>query len=384
MQVKPKFQLKAPIRPQAAVQAKKEEAADAPAPKDGFSPSAAQSEAPSKPVFEKSAPEPTKLTDNPESEGLSGWKRAITAGLVGVLGMGALAGCVPSDPGSSTGEETAEMKVLHSQLAELTESMKENGNQSNSAVAGGFIDSIAQYSKATGEKGEELVETMRNAIRKHPYIAASLAFAGGTAIGISADQLGVTDAAMETASDVVNWVKENPAKAFGIGVLVAGGSYLAYQNLVKPMLEVPEKPTGEQAEAMEVHFGQLEQQLKENPNDKEVQAEVAKSLTGKIADYAKATGRSAVEVKNDVVAWAYDHPILATSMVAGAGVATGVVLSRAGVPETVAQIAGTAIDHAGGGFDAVVEYAKENPVVAGAVTAAVAAGAGYLIYQAMN
>ena len=111
---------------------------------------------------------------------------------------------------------------------------------------------------------------------------------------------------------------------------------------------------------------------------------MAKTLTGRIAEYAKATGRSAVEVKNDVVAWAYDHPILATSMVAGAGVATGVVLSQAGVPETVAQLAGTAIDQAGGGFDAVVEYAKENPVVAGAVTAAVAAGAGYLIYQAMN
>ena len=108
----------------------------------------------------------------------------------------------------------------------------------------------------------------------------------------------------------------------------------------------PDKWDGSQA--MEATFNELEQKLKENPNDKEVQAEVAKTLTGRIAEYAKATGRSAVEVKNDVVAWAYDHPILATSMVAGAGVATGVVLSQAGVPETVAQLAGTAIGQAGG------------------------------------
>ena len=383
MQVNQKFQLKAPIRSQAAVQAKKEEATATPT--ESFTKGEAPSELPSKPVFAKEAPEPTKLTGNPEAEGLSGWQRALTAGMVGVLAVGALAGCVPdSGTGTSTGAQTEEMKALHGQLDALTKSMKENGDQSNGEIAGGFINSIAEYSKATGEKGEELVETMRGAIRKHPYLAASLAFAGGTAIGIGADQLGVTDSAIETASDVVNWVKENPAKSIGIGLLVGGASYLAYQNLVKPMLEVPEKPSGERAEAMEATFIELEQKLKENPNDKEVQAEVAKTLTGRIAEYAKATGRSAVEVKNDVVAWAYDHPILATSMVAGAGVATGVVLSQAGVPETVAQLAGTAIDQAGGGFDAVVEYAKENPVVAGAVTAAVAAGAGYLIYQAMN
>lgn len=384
MQVKQPYQLKAPIRPQAVVQAKENKEAGA-VPAESFTPSEASSEFPTKPIFAKEAPEPTKLAESPESGGLSGWKRVLTAGMVGVLGIGALSGCVPdSGPGTSTGTETAEMKALHGQLETLTDSMKENGGQSNSAVAGQFMNSIAEYSRATGEKGEELVETMRGAIRKHPYLAASLAFAGGTAIGIGADQLGITDATIETASDVIDWVKENPLKSIAIGVAVGGAAYLAYNNLVKPMLEVPEKPTGEHAEAMEATFSELEQQLKESDGDPATQAEVAKTLTGRISDYARATGRSAVEVKNDVVAWSYDHPIVATSLVAGAGVATGVVLSRAGVPETVAQLAGTAIDQAGGGFDSVVNYAKENPVVAGAVTAAVAAGAGYLIYQAVN
>ncbi|HIB65307.1 MAG TPA: hypothetical protein EYO33_09395, partial [Phycisphaerales bacterium] len=112
------------------------------------------------------------MTGNPEAEGLSGWQRALTAGMVGVLAVGALAGCVPdSGTGTSTGAQTEEMKALHGQLDALTKSMKENGNQSNGEIAGGFINSIAEYSKATGEKGEELVETMRGAIRKHPYLA---------------------------------------------------------------------------------------------------------------------------------------------------------------------------------------------------------------------
>ena len=91
-----------------------------------------------------------------------------------------------------------------------------------------------------------------------------------------------------------------------------------------------------------------------------------------------------MEVKNDVMAWSYDHPIVATSLVAGAGVATGVLLSQAGVPEHVAQFAGVALDVAGNGLDSVTDFAKENPVIAGVVTAGIAAGAGYLIYQAVS
>ena len=122
MQVNQKFQLKAPIRSQAAVQAKKEEATATPT--ESFTKGEAPSELPSKPVFAKEAPEPTKLTGNPEAEGLSGWQRALTAGMVGVLAVGALAGCVPdSGTGTSTGAQTEEMKALHGQLDALTKSM---------------------------------------------------------------------------------------------------------------------------------------------------------------------------------------------------------------------------------------------------------------------
>lgn len=376
------FSLKAPIRPQSATQ--KSETDTTPAPSDAFVPSGTQSEAPAKPIISSpgSAPKPAELTDNPEAAGLHGWQRAILVGMTGVLGLGALAGCTnPGDPGSSTSTNTEAMKALTSSFDSIEKSMKEEGNQSSGQVAGKVLNSIAEYSRATGEKGQELMDNLAGTIRKHPVLAASIAFAAGNAIGIGLDQFGVTDKAMETAQDVVNWVKENPIKSIAIGVAVAGAGYLVYDNLIKPMAEVPQAPTGEHAEAMEKTFQDLEKQIKEEGANPE---QISKTLTEKIKEYAQATGRSALEVKNDVMAWSYEHPVVATSLVAGAGVATGVLLSQAGVPEYVAKFAGVVIDQAGSGVDSITKFAKENPVVAGAVAAGIAAGAGYLIYQAVN
>jgi ElaB/YqjD/DUF883 family membrane-anchored ribosome-binding protein len=388
MQVKPKqdFTLKAPIRPQAS-KVQTEQKAEA-AQGDTFTPGQAQSEAPTKPNFAKSestsAPKPAELTDNPESDGIGGWQRTLLIGMTGVLGLGALTGCT-GGTGTSTNTDTQAMKDLNTQFDAIEKSMKDSGDQSSGQIAGNVLNSIAEYSRATGEKGEQLMDNLAGTIRKRPVLAASLAFAAGSAVGISLDQFGVTDAAMNTAGDVVDWVKENPFKSIAIGVAVAGAGYLLYDNLIKPMAEVPEAPTGEHAEAMEKTFQDLEKQLQSHEGDPaEKAAEVSKTLTGKIKDYAKATGRSAVEVKNDVMAWSYEHPIVATSLVAGAGVATGVLLSQAGVPEHIAKFAGVAMDVAGDGLDSVTNFAKENPVIAGVVTAGIAAGAGYLIYQAVS
>ena len=310
----------------------------------------------------------------------------MLVGMTGVLALGALTGCTNNGgTGSSTSTDTEAMKHLNTTFDSIEKSMKDNSAQSHETVAGQMLNAIADYSRSTGEKGEELMDNLAGTIRKRPVLAASLAFAAGSAVGIGLDQLGVTDAAVETAGDVVQWVKDNPIKSVAIGVAVAGAGYLVYNKLIKPMAEVPEKPTGEHAEAMEKTFEDLEKQLQEHEGSpQEKAAEVSRTLTQKIKDYAKATGRSAVEVKNDVMAWSYDHPIVATSLVAGAGVATGVLLSQAGVPEHVAQFAGVALDVAGNGLDSVTDFAKENPVIAGVVTAGIAAGAGYLIYQAVS
>ena len=386
MQINKDFALRAPIKAQQPKNAPAEEQTNENS--DSFSPGQPQSDLPTKPNFAKasSAPKPAELTDNPESDGIGGLSRAVLVGMTGVLALGALTGCTNNGgTGSSTSTDTEAMKHLNTTFDSIEKSMKDNPDQSHETVAGQMLNAIADYSRSTGEKGEELMDNLAGTIRKRPVLAASLAFAAGSAVGIGLDQLGVTDAAVETAGDVVQWVKDNPIKSVAIGVAVAGAGYLVYNKLIKPMAEVPEKPTGEHAEAMEKTFEDLEKQLQEHEGSpQEKAAEVSRTLTQKIKDYAKATGRSAVEVKNDVMAWSYDHPIVATSLVAGAGVATGVLLSQAGVPEHIAQFAGVALDVAGNGLDSVTDFAKENPVIAGVVTAGIAAGAGYLIYQAVS
>ena len=386
MQINKDFALRAPIKAQQPKNAPAEEQTNENS--DSFSPGQPQSDLPTKPNFAKasSAPKPAELTDNPESDGIGGLSRAVLVGMTGVLALGALTGCTNNGgTGSSPSTDTEAMKHLNTTFDSIEKSMKDNSDQSHETVAGQMLNAIADYSRSTGEKGEELMDNLAGTIRKRPVLAASLAFAAGSAVGIGLDQLGVTDAAVETAGDVVQWVKDNPIKSVAIGVAVAGAGYLVYNKLIKPMAEVPEKPTGEHAEAMEKTFEDLEKQLQEHEGSpQEKAAEVSRTLTQKIKDYAKATGRSAVEVKNDVMAWSYDHPIVATSLVAGAGVATGVLLSQAGVPEHVAQFAGVALDVAGNGLDSVTDFAKENPVIAGVVTAGIAAGAGYLIYQAVS
>lgn len=336
----------------------------------------------SKPNFEKAdAPKPVVMTDHPDSKGLGGAAKGIA---LAMAGMALLSACTPGGETGGTGSSTVDseaMQHLNESFADIQQSIKEDGTQSQEQVAGQVFRSIADYSRATGEKGEELMGNLAGTIRKHPVLAASIAFAAGNAIGIGADQLGVTDQIGETAADVAKWVKEHPFKAAGIGIAVAGAGYLLYNYAIKPMAEVPPKPTGEHAEAMEKTFDQLEEQLKNSEGDsKEAARQASLTLGQKIKEYAAATGRSAKEVGQDVHAWAYDHPIVATSLVMAGGVATGTLLSKAGVPETVAQYAGVAIDAAGDGFQKVGEFAKEHPVIAGAVVAGVAAGAGYLIY----
>ena len=355
---------------------------------DSFEKGTDFSPAPSKPTFETApAPKPVVMTDHPDAAGLSGFARGVSMALVGVIGIGALGGCTPQAPstGSTVSQNSEAMKTLNQSFDAIQKSMTENGDQDPSAIAGQMFETIAEYSRTTGEKGEELMGNLAGTIRKHPAIAATVAFSAGTAVGVSLDQFGVVDEMGETAGEIAEWAKNNKLKAAGIAIGVAGAGYLIYNHLIKPMAEVPEAPEGEHAEAMEKTFEQLENELKDYEGDPgKKAAEVTRTLSTKIKDYAKATGRNASEIRNDVTAWAYDHPIVATSLVAGAGVATGVLLSDAGVPDYVATAAGVAFDAAGDGLGSVADYAKENPVVAGVVTAAVAAGAGYVIYQAVN
>ena len=336
-------------------------------------------------------PAPVVLTDHPEHT-LGGFGKGVALLLTGLAGVTALTGCTKggggvAGPGTGTtvGTNSEALTAFQNSMNQIEESMKKDPSQSRESVTGKIFRAMGDYGRQTGQRGEELMNSLAGTIRSHPVLAATVAFTAGAAVGISLDRLGVTDSIGSTAADVYQWVKDHPVKAAAIGLAVAGAGVLIYNYAIKPMAEVPPKPTGAEAEKMEATFSQLEMELQNHQGDPQEKAEqVSRTLTQKIQDYAKATGRSANEVKNDVIAWSYDHPVVATSLVMGAGVATGVVLSRAGVPEGIAHLAGVAVDGAKSGFGAVGDFAKEHPVAAGAVAAGVAAGAGYLIYTAVS
>jgi hypothetical protein len=79
------------------------------------------------------------------------------------------------------------------------------------------------------------------------------------------------------------------------------------------------------------------------------------------------------------------HPGVTAAVVFSAGVATGALLEKAGIPEKLAFTAGTAFDAACAGSKKgareVADTIKENPVLSGVIISALAAGAGYLAYQ---
>lgn len=329
-------------------------------------------------------PEPEAIHEHKETGGLGPVTRAVVGVMAGLTMVTALTGC-GQGPSVTNPEHTEAQKELSDTFTALEKQMKENEGEEVGTFADKAFRAIADYGRQTGQKGDALMNDLAGVIRKHPAIAATVAITAGTAIGLGLEHFGVTDSIGDTAGEVLEWVKENPWKTAAIGIGIVASGALIYNYLIKPQAEVPQKPTGAEAEAMEKTFEQLEQELKTHEGDpKEKAAEVTKTLTQRIKDYAAATGRSASEVKDDVTAWAYDHPIVATSLVMAGGVGLGVVLGEMGVPETVAGWAGQAVDASSEGFGKVGEFMKEHPVISGAIAAGVAAGAGYAIYQVMN
>lgn len=337
---------------------------------------------------EKPSLEPTAETGQGRQAGLSSWMRGVGLAMVGVIGVGALAGC-SQQPGTTTGvtQNSEAKEALSNTLNDLEKTMSEAkaGEGNVEAFTGQAIRAIADYSRATGQKGQALVNDLANVIREHPKVAVAVAVTTGAAIGIGLDRFGVTDQVGESLGDLGQWIKTHPWETAGIVAVTAVSAYLIYDNFIAPQANIPPKPTGEAAEAMEQTFSDLETQLQSHEGDPQAKAaEVNRTLTEKIKDYAAQTGRSADQVRQDVTAWAYDHPIVATSMVMAGGVATGVLLNQAGVPDTVAGWVGQAIDSSKDGMGEVGGFIKEHPVISGVVAAGVAAGAGYLIYQAVN
>lgn len=341
----------------------------------------------SKPEFAEAEQPETVSKPTGGGSTLSTISKVVAFGMAGLVGVTALTGCGGPPTTISTGEHAEAREALETRLAQIEESMSTSNKEEDAEkVTGQVIDAVVDYARATGQKGQGLIDDLADVMREHPAATIAVAFTVGTAAGIGLEKLGFTDGISNGLSAVKEFAEEHPIiTGIAVAGVVAGTAYLVYTNYIAPQAEIPPAPEGEHAEAMEQTFAELEAELKNHEGDPQAKAEeVNRTLGEKLKDYAQATGRSAAEVANDVKAWSYEHPLVATSIVMAAGVGTGVVLERAGVPDTVAGWVGSAIDSSGDGLGAVGDWIGEHPVIAGTVAAGVAVGAGYLIYTSMS
>ncbi len=335
----------------------------------------------------------------PINEDAAAEKKAVSAGLslatkVGLVGMAALSlvGCTKGTaPAPTPIVETQTQKdarTLFSQsIAQLEEQMGKtglgDGQQQAEQFTSQFLEKAGDYAKQVGKGSNVALEGIRTELREHPAMAATVVFALGTASGVALEHYGVPASIKDGVSNIVSYCKEHKLVALAVGgaVAITAGAliYNLSDQVATVKAQIPAKPNTAEGKALDASFSQIEEQLKADPNTD------SKDVTTKVMDavshYKEKTNKAWKEVANDVKAYAYDHPILAATVVAGAGVGTGVLLEKAGVPAELANVTGSIMNATGGAASSALEWAKSHPLVTGTGAAVVAAGVGYLAYQ---
>lgn len=338
---------------------------------------------PGQPAPESRAEKPVKLASMPL------WMRASTMGLAGLVGVMALTGCTKQPVGTQQVETQVQKEArqqLSSRLGDIERQMKDmqagDGQLQAEQITRQIMDAAKSYARESGKDGPGLVNDLRNLMQDHPALTITSLFALGTASGVGLEKLGLSDGISGGVAKIYQAAKERPLLATGIALAAAGGTAYLIHQVVTAEGSVPAKPTGAQAQALEGTFKSLEDRLAANPDAdaKEINREVMAA----ISQYQKDSGKTWENVMNDVKAFAYEHPVLAATVVASAGVATGVLLERAGVPDKVADLAGMAFQGSKSAAANVGSFIKEHPVVSGAVAVGIATGVGYLAYTHFN
>jgi len=354
---------------------------EAAGPQDGFS--AGSSEPlPGKPKFEAKDAE-KKVAVAP----MSIWAKGTLAGLTGLIGIMSLTGCTQQPAPGPVQVETQVQKEARQQLSSALANIEKNmpnvqqgsGQDQAETVTRQVMDAAKKYAQASGKDGPGITNDLRNLMMDHPALVFTSMFALGTAGGIGLEKLGLTDGIQSGVGKVYQAAKENPLLATGVALAAAGGTAYLIHEMVASEASIPAKPEGAQAKTLDATFASLDERIAANPN---IDAkDVNKSVMDAINQYQKDTGKPWEKVADDVKAFAFDHPVLAATVVASAGVATGVVLEHAGVPGKVADLVGVAFQGSKSAASNVGNFVKEHPVVSGTVAAGIAAGVGYLAYQ---
>ena len=325
-------------------------------------------------------------------------KKAISAGLgfatkVGLAGLAALSlvGCVKQTTPTPAVVETQAQKdarsVFSQSITQLEEQMAStkagDGKAQAETFTSQFLDKAGTYVKQVGQGGNVALEGIRTELRDHPAMAAAIVFALGTAGGVALEHYGVPASIKDGVSNIVDYCKEHKLLALGVGAAVAVTAGVLIYNLSDQVAtvkaQIPNKPDTAEGKALDASFTQIEDSIKNNKDTD------PKTVTTKVMDavskYKEKSQKAWKDVANDVKAYAYDHPILAATVVAGAGVGTGILLEKAGVPAELANITGKVMDVGGSAASSAIEYAKAHPLITGTGAAVVAAGVGYLAYQ---
>jgi len=260
-----------------------------------------------------------------------------------------------------------------------------------SGVTKNLLASIQEYAKSAGKKVEDVVKDVEKYAVSHPAVSITVLLGAGITAGALLQHYNVPGNLLSGAegslSAIKEKIKEHPFIAAGIGVGLAGGlAYLINMALTSPAFKPPVADTP-QKQKLSQSFDKLEQEVSASTtgNPAEVSKGVAKKFFDTVSEYAKTAGKAAGDVANDVKNFMLSHPGVTAAVILGAGVATGVLLEKAGVPEKTAFYAGLAFDSmcagAKKGLGEVSTLIKENPVLSGVIITALAAGAGYLVYN---
>lgn len=324
----------------------------------------------------------------------SSWVRGVCMVLAGSLAAVALTGCTqqppPTPPPVTQGVEHTQAQQALSQAFTEADQMLQKAKDDDGAkeqATRRVMTAIGDYARSTGRSAQQVASDIKGYMIEHPVLTLSVAYSAGVAAGIGLERLGLSDAAGTSVEAIKQAIQDHPIIT-GVVVVAATAAvgYMIYQALETQATPVPAPPNTPEAQKLAAEFDKLEQQIaqSEGGNARTEAAQVNQTLKQKIAEYARATGRTVDQVGGELRQFYIDHPGVSAAVVMSAGVGTGVLLQRAGVPAAVAGAAQVALSQTGEGLKGVEDAIKEHPVLATAVGIGIAVGAGYAIHQAVT
>lgn len=302
------------------------------------------------------------------------------------------------DIGSIFGKPDEKKAILENafKMAEETiaKSASSDIQKSASKIVKDLFGKIGEYAKATGKEAGEIANDVKDYALSHPAVSITLLLATGVSIGVLLEKYNVPSSllggATTSLSAIQEQIKNHPFIATGIGMALAGTiGYLVNFVLTSPAMKHPSADTPEK-QILDSSLDTLEQVAAESVtgNPREASKNISEKFFATVSDYAKAAGKSMSEAAEDVKSFMMAHPGVTASVILAAGTSTGIILQKAGVPDSIALLAGSAFDVVSSkvesGLSGLTETIKENPVVTAVVLTAIASGAGYLAYEYLS